>query len=175
VKRVVAVLILTGAAALMLAGTGSLVKRDVLKSLEADLTGSFRSHEMEIYGFPNGLYADGVGVVFTTEISLTYAPMINPFQQTFPPEYKERIRQKELKQVPVLREELKQFLLKSSVTMDTLPANELIVVGVKISHQIWEDKTGVPEQIVMQGQKSKLMDAKLGKAPADGAIKVQEQ
>lgn len=154
---------------------GPLVKRENLKSLEAGFTDGLRTRQMEIYAFPSGLYVDGVGVIFTSEVSLTYTPMANPFQQVFPPEYKAKIHDTELKQLPVLREEMKQLLLRSAVALETLPAAEQIIVGVKISHQLWEDKSGLPEQVVMQGVKSKLMEAKLGKAAADNVIRVQEQ
>jgi hypothetical protein len=151
------------------------VPRDLMKGLESGLTKSLRTHEMEILGFPSGLYIDGVGVVFTSEISLTYAPMANPFQQVFPPEYKARVHDTELRQLPVLRAEMKRFILDASGVLDSLPAKERIIVGVKISHQIWEDRSGLPDQLVMQASKSQLADARAGKLPLNSAIQVQEQ
>ncbi len=160
-------------AALLFAGP--IVKRDSLKNLEANFRDDLRTREMEILAFPTGLYVDGVGVVFTSEISLAYAPMANPFQQVFPPEYRSRIHDKEVKQLPLLREDMRQLMLRSAISLDSLPLNEQIIVGVKISHQLWEDKVGIPEQIVMQGTKSKLLDAKAGRIQVDAAIRVQEQ
>ena len=151
-----------------------LVKRDVLNSLEKGFSNSLISSEMEILGYPSGLYVEGTGVVFTSEINLSYAPRVDPFQQVIPPATRAKVHDKELQQLPVLRELMVQLLLKSSGALDTVPPGEKIVVGVKLTHQAWEDKTGFPDQIVMQGIKSKLMDAKLGRATAASAIQVQE-
>jgi len=151
-----------------------LVNRDLLNGLEKSFTADLRSGDMEIFGYPTGIYIDGVGVVFQSEINLSYAPMVSPFQLVIPPEEKKRTHEKELSHLPALKEQMRQLLLKSSVTLDTLPPGELIVVGVKITHQAWEDKTGFPDQIVMQGVKSKLMEAKLGRTPVESAIREQE-
>jgi hypothetical protein len=152
-----------------------LVKREHLASLEKGFATGLTASQMRILGYPSGIYIDGYGVVFTSEVNLSYSPMIDPFQQTIPPQVKARTQVAELLQLPILRNEMRELLLRSSVTLDTLPPSEQIVVGVKISHQSWQDKAGVPEQIVMQGQKSKLMEAKLGKAPVESAIRVREQ
>jgi hypothetical protein len=152
-----------------------MVKRDLLASLEKGFAGTLTANQMQIFGYPSGLYIDGFGVVFLSEINLTYAPMVSPFEPVISPENRARTHARELQQLPILRDEMRQFLLKSAVNLDPLPAAEQIVVGVKLNHQTWEDRSGLPSEIVMQGQKSKLMEAKLGKSPADSAIKVQEQ
>jgi hypothetical protein len=159
----------------MLLVAGPLVKREALKSLEANFRDDLRSREMEIFASPTGFYVDGVGVVFTSEVSLTYAPMPNPFEQVIPAEKRARIHDKEVKQLPLLREDMRQLLLRSATALDALPVNEQVIVGVKVSHQLWEDKSGIPEQIVMQATKAKLLDARAGKVALDAAIRVQEQ
>jgi hypothetical protein len=40
-----------------------------------------------------------------------------------------------------------------------VPPDEQIVLVAFLSHFPWEDLTGVPSQIMMQGSKKKLMDA----------------
>jgi hypothetical protein len=152
-----------------------LVKRDLVNGLEKGFASSLTAGQMRILVYPSGIYIDGYGVVFTSEVNLSYSPVVDPFQQTILPEVKARTRTAEFLQLPILRNEMRQLLLRTSVTLDTLPPSEQIVVGVKISHQSWQDRSGFPQQIVMQGQKSKLMDAKLGKVSADSVIRVQEQ
>ena len=49
---------------------------------------TYKAHEVDVFGVPRGMYVDGVGVVFSTDISLFYTPMVTPFQLTFPPEQK---------------------------------------------------------------------------------------
>jgi hypothetical protein len=152
-----------------------MVKRDLLNSLEKGFVTSLTASQMRILVYPSGIYIEGYGVVFTSEVNLSFSEMVSPFQLTIPPEKKARTRATELQQLPILRNEMRQLLLRSSVTLDTLPAAEQIVVGVKISQQNWQDMSGFPQQIVMQGQKSKLMEAKLGKVSAESVIRVQEQ
>jgi hypothetical protein len=153
----------------------TVVKREHLMGLEKGFVHSLSAGQMRVLTYPSAIYIDGYGVVFTTEVNLSYSRLPDPFAQTFSPEERARTRAAELQDLPILRNEMRQLLLRSSVTLDTLPPNEQIVVGVKISFQSWQDKTGFPQQIVMLGQKSKLMDAKMGRASADSAIRVQEQ
>jgi hypothetical protein len=167
------ILIGISAAAILLATP--LVKRDLLEGLEKGFANTLIADQMQIFGYPSGLYINGYGVVFATEINLSYAQAVSPFQQTFSPAMKAKTHDFEMNQLPVLRNDMRQMLLKASVTLDTLPATEQIAVGVKLTHQGWEDKAGFPEQIVMQGQKSQLMAAQLGKTPADAVIHIQEQ
>ncbi len=101
--------------------------------------------------------------------------MPDPFQQVIPPQAKARTQIMEQLQLPLLRNEMRQLLMRTSVTLDTLPANEQIVVSVTISQQAWQDRNGMPQQIVMQGQKAKLMDASLKKLSPESVIRVQEQ
>jgi hypothetical protein len=152
-----------------------MVKRVLLEGLVTGFAHTLVADQMQIFGYPSGLYINGYGVVFSTEINLSYAQAVSPFQQTFSPAMVAKTHDFELKQLPVLRNEMRQMLLKASVTLDTLPASEQIAVGVNLTHQNWEDKSGFPEQIVMQGQKSQLMAAQLGKTPADSVIHIQEQ
>lgn len=152
-----------------------MVKRELLTGLEKGFVQGLTAGQMRILGYPSAIYIDGYGVVFTSDVNLSYSPIADPFQQTFTPEMTARTKAKELLQIPILRNEMRQLLLRSSVTLDTLSPNEQIVIGVKISFQSWQDKSGFPQQIVMQGQKSKLMDAKMGRANAESVIRVQEQ
>lgn len=152
-----------------------MVRRELLTGLEKGFVQGLTAGQMRILGYPSAIYIDGYGVVFTSDVNLSYSPIADPFQQTFTPEVTARTKVKELLQLPILRNEMRQLLLRSSVTLDTLPPNEQIVVGVKISFQSWQDKGGFPQQIVMQGQKSKLMEAKMGHASAESVIRVQEQ
>jgi len=160
-------------AALLLAAP--VVKREDLNNLEKGFATSLTAGQMQILGYPSGFYIDGYGVVYSTEINLSYAQPVSPFAPTVSPEVKANTHAAELRQLPILRDQMRQLLLRSSVTLDKLPPAEQIVVGVKITHQGWEDKTGFPEQIVMQGQKSKLMDAKMGRASAESVIREQVQ
>jgi hypothetical protein len=152
-----------------------LVKRDMIAPLEANFKDRMISRQMEILALPRGLYVDGVGLVFIADVSLTYAPMINPFQLTISKEVQEKNHETRLRQLPILRQEMRQMMLNASGALETMPKNEQVILGVTIGHQTWESTEGIPSQIVMQGERGKLLEAKLGHMPLDTAIRVQEQ
>lgn len=151
-----------------------LVKREFMIATENEFTQGMQAHEIDVFGV-RGMYVEGVGVVFSTDVSLVYTPMANPFQQTFSPEQRQRIHEKKLKQVPVLIEQMRQAVLTSAGSLDALPLKENVIVGVTIGYQSWEDRSDLPSQIVVQAQKQKVLVAKLSKTSPDGAILVQIQ
>jgi hypothetical protein len=152
-----------------------LVKRESIGLVEAGFKQKLQESEMEILALPRGIYVAGFGVVFTADASLCYTPIINPFQLKISDEVQTKIYQKKVKQVPVLRTDMQQILMMSSALLDTLPMSEQIVVGVTIGTQKWETTAGLPSQIIMQGQRAKLLEARSGRVAIDSVIKVQEQ
>jgi hypothetical protein len=167
--------LIIGLAAAVVLVSAPVAKRDQLNPLEKGFAQSLTASQMRILGYPSAINIDGFGVVYTAEVNLSYSPIADPFQQTFSPQVKARTQNTEQLQLPILRNEMRQLLLRTSEALDALPMNEQIVVGVKISQQAWQDRGGVPQEIVMQGQKSKLLEAKRGKTSPESVIRVQEQ
>jgi hypothetical protein len=69
---------------------------------------------------------------------------------------------------------MRDMLLAAAASLDETPAGEQIVVGVSLIYYPGEDKSGLPGQILMQGAKGQLLDAKLGRVGLDGVVKVRE-
>jgi hypothetical protein len=69
---------------------------------------------------------------------------------------------------------MRDTLLNAAASLDEVPANEQIVVGVSLLYRPDEDSSGMPGQILMQGAKGQLLDAKLGRTGLDGVVKVRE-
>ena len=56
-----------------------------------------------------------------------------------------------------------------------MPPNEQVVIAVYVMHYQWEDAQGMPGQIIVQGERGKLMEAsKAGGAGLDAIVKVTE-
>jgi hypothetical protein len=55
-----------------------------------------------------------------------------------------------------------------------VPAQEQIVIGVSMLYRPEEDRSGLPGQILMQGEKGQLLDAKLGRVALDGVVKERD-
>jgi hypothetical protein len=59
----------------------------------------------------------------------------------------------------------------------TMPSEQQVVIAMIMVYSPWEDKTGLPLQIMMQAQRKTLVDFEAGRMDEAGlvsAIKVQE-
>lgn len=150
------------------------VRRSSLASLENTFTNTLHAANMEILALPRGVYLEGYGAVFTADVNLTFTPSINPFQLAIEKPVIERIYQKKLSQLPILRAGMQQILLDAGSVLDTVPVQEQIVLVVTLGNETWETTGKLPSQIYMQAQRAKLIDAKAGKVKIETVIKAQE-
>jgi hypothetical protein len=127
-----------------------------------------------LVGNTRGIYLEGYGAVFTAEVSLANGPGLSPFHPILTKDELARIRAKKLERIPALRQSMRDMLLAASASLDEVPSSEQIAIGVSLIHRPEEDKSGMPGQILMQGAKGQLLDAKLGRVALDGAVKVRE-
>jgi hypothetical protein len=125
---------------------------------------------------PLSVYLDGYGAVFTAEINLVPAS-ITPFRPSFTKEEIGRVRQKKLERLPLLKTAMREMLMSGAASLDTVPGDEKLVLGVSLFHHPWEDTSGLPAQIVMQAQRRVLVELQTGirdKSAADTVIRTQE-
>ncbi|MGH9660122.1 MAG: hypothetical protein ACRD96_16355 [Bryobacteraceae bacterium] len=126
-----------------------------------------------LIGHTRGVYLEGYGVVLTSEANLS-GMRFGPFGQPSSPEDIEKMRARKLQRLPQLRASMREMLLAAAVSLDEVPAAEQVAYGISLLYGPGEDHAGLPSQILMHGQRARLMDAKLGRAAADSVIKVQE-
>jgi len=69
---------------------------------------------------------------------------------------------------------MKEMLMSAAASLDEVPAKEQIAIGVSLVYFSYEDASGMPGQILMQGERGKLIDAKLGRVSIDSVVKAQE-
>jgi hypothetical protein len=110
-----------------------------------------------LMGNTRALYLKGFGTVFTAEVDLIQTPSTTPFRGGFSKEELARIRQRKLSRLPQLRQVMRDMLLASAPLLEEMPPSELIVLGISLFTFSWEDKTGLPAQIVMQGPRAQLL------------------
>jgi hypothetical protein len=127
-----------------------------------------------LVGFTRGVYLEGYGAVFTAEVNLAIGPSPSPFHPVVSKEDIARIRAKKLARFPALRQCMQDMLLNAAASLDEVPASEQIVVGVSLLYRPDEDSSGMPGQILMQGAKGQLLDAKFDRVALDGVVKVRE-
>jgi hypothetical protein len=128
-----------------------------------------------LLGTTRGLYLNGYGAVFTAEVNLVANAVISPFRPAFTKQEVARLRQKKHDRVTVLKEQMRNALIGAASSLDGVPATEQIVLGVSLFYFNWEDRTGLPTQVVMQAPKKALVEAGKGNpAPLQTALQVQE-
>jgi hypothetical protein len=141
----------------------------------AALTAMEQSFDQRLMRLADDPYLlEGFGAVFTAEVSLANGASPNPFRPTITKDDMARIRAKKQERLPLLRQCMRDMLLAAAASLDETPAGEQIVVGVSLIYYPGEDKSGMPGQILMQGAKGQLLDAKLGRVGLDGVVKVRE-
>ena len=169
------ILIAFALAATLLAGTA--FKRSALIAMEKSFDKRITAIADDPYilvGFTRGVYLANYGAVFTAEVNLAIGPTQSPFRPVITKEDMARIRAKKLDRLPLLRESMRNTLLDAAASLDDVPHNEQIVVGVSLLYRADEDSSGMPGQILMQGERGKLIDAKLGRVSLDTVVKVKE-
>jgi hypothetical protein len=157
------------------------VTRAALAAVESSFDGRIQrlgqAEPFDLLGNTRGVYLEGFGVVFSAELSLIVTPSISPFRPSISKELMEKIHQKKLDRVPVLKQAMRDMLVSSAASLGAIPSNEQIAVGVTLFYYSWEGRSGLPSQIIMQASKSSLLDAHLGKsteAALAAAIRLKE-
>lgn len=156
------------------------VTREELAAVEQRMDKAVRVLDVDdpydVLGFTRGVYLPGYGVVFTTEVSLVMAG-ITLFDPPLTPAQIERLHQKKMRRLVVMRNVMEQMLLVSAETLERLPAGERVVYGVTLFYRSVEKRDGLPSQIVMQAPRQALLEFKagrMGRAQFDAALRVQE-
>ncbi|MBI1896120.1 MAG: hypothetical protein HYZ57_10845 [Acidobacteria bacterium] len=128
-----------------------------------------------LLGTTRGIYLEGYGAVFTTEVNLVGLATISPFRPAFTKAELANLKQKKQERLVTLKQNMRQMLLDAAPALETVPESELIVVGVNIFYFRWEDSAGLPTQVVMRAPRQALLTARQANgAGLDAALRVQE-
>lgn len=150
------------------------ITRGALASIEKDFDGRLTRvggpDSFDLLGPTRGVYVEGYGVVFSSEVNLILSPNLSPFHQQFTKIEIARIHDRKLQRLPLLKQDMRQMLASSAASLENLPPNEQVVVAVTLFRYSWEDSNGLPQQIVMQAERQKL----LGNATRESAIREVE-
>ena len=147
------------------------------KTMDDRLRGLWTADPLEVIGLTQGIYLSGYGGVFMGEVNLAPASGITPFHPTRSPDEVKRIHEKKVARLPELKKAIEQMLLDSAGSLDTVRDNEQIAVGISLFYWVWEDKAGLPAQIVMRAPKGALVQIKTGKTAKtalNGIVTVDE-
>ncbi len=116
-----------------------------------------------------GVYLEGWGAVLTAQVNLYQGTGISPFHPQYTPEEKARLRARKLERIGALKDTMRNMLIAAAAGLRAVPLKEKVVLAVSLFYYVWEDRAGLPSQIVMQATREQLVTQQ-----APDAIKVQE-
>lgn len=141
-------------------------------SFDVRLTKLSQDDPFDLLGNTRGVYLEGYGAVFTTELNLIVTPSITPFRPSISKADADKVHQRKLQKLPVLKRAMREMLIASAAALDKLPADEQLVLAVTLFYYSWEDRAGLPSQIVLQAPKNALLQG-AGRVP-DAAFRIEE-
>jgi hypothetical protein len=128
-------------------------------SLDHKLLGLWPQDPVELVGLSQGTYIQGYGAVFLGEVNLAPATGISPFHPTVGADEIRRTRDKKLQRMVALRSSMRAMLVDSARSLDSLPADEQVAVGLSLFYWTWENREGLPAQIVMHAPRKALLQS----------------
>jgi hypothetical protein len=151
----------------------SRLTRAVLASVEKTCDGRLEASApdaFELLGSTRAVYLEGYGAVFSAEVNLIVSPNLSPFHQSFTKIEITRIHDRKVQRLPLLKQRMREMLVASAASLENLPPSEQVVLAVTLFHYSWEDYSGLPNQIVIQAERQKL----LSNATRETAIRTVE-
>ena len=124
----------------------------------------------DVLGFTRGVYLEGYGAVFTAEVDLNPYAAPNPFRPRYTKADIAKLRAQKIARIDTLKKRMVEVLVAMAQNLEAVPAGEQVALAVTIPYFAWEDSTDMPQQILVQAQKSALRDP----AKLTAALKVQE-
>jgi hypothetical protein len=113
------------------------------------------NNPFDLLGGTRGVYVDGYGAVLTAEVSLIVNPPgFTPFGGQIKPERVKEVHEKKLAHLPVLRQAMREMMQSAAETLTALPANQKIMLAVRLLYQPYEITKDLPAQIVMIADRS---------------------
>lgn len=112
---------------------------------------------IDVLGDTRGIYLDGYGAVFTTELSPIYTPGLSPFQPNISEQYKAKVRQRKLARLPVVERLMNSMLQAAAKDLAAVPDDQQIVVIVNFAYLPYEDTSGLPGQMVVKATRRAIL------------------
>jgi hypothetical protein len=128
-------------------------------SLDRKLSGLWPQDPAEVLGVSQGTYIQGYGAVFLGEVNLAPAAGISPFHPTVNADEIRRTHEKKVQRIAALRSAMRTMLMDSARSLDSLPADEQVAVGLSLFYWKWENRDGLPAQIVMHAPRKVLLQS----------------
>jgi hypothetical protein len=135
--------------------------RGLERTFDAKLD-SVQPQPVNVMGATRGLYLPGYGLVLTAELDLTLTPTAGGLlHRVITPADAAAIHQRKLAQLPVLQKLMRDMVAAAARQVDTMPDNERIVLSVRLWYQAYEDRSGLPSQLLMAADRKSAMSGQI--------------
>lgn len=128
-------------------------------SLDNRLAQLWPQDPAEILGVSQGAYIQGYGAVFLGEVNVAPAAGISPFHPAVTPDEVRRTHEKKVQRMTAIRSAMRAMLVDSARSLDSVPADEQVAVGLSLFYWKWENRDGLPAQIVMHAPRKALLQS----------------
>jgi hypothetical protein len=126
-------------------------------AFEQKLRGLDAADPFVALGACSGVYLNGYGLVFTTGVSLASAPTFGPFTGGYTKEKADAVHKRKLAHLPALKKAMSEMLTGAAKSLTAFPPDEKFVVAVRLFYLDYEDRTGLPTQIVMTADRASAL------------------
>jgi hypothetical protein len=138
------------------------------RGFDGTLTGIDVNAPFEILGLTRGVYLDGFGVVFSTEANLVVTP-VSPFHPPPGPAEIVKLHARKKQRLVVLKNAMRQTLMAAAAKLEAVPPSEQVVLAVNLFYKQYEQREGLPEQVIMQATRQALL------SKSEASIKIVER
>ncbi len=128
-------------------------------SLDKKLSGLWPQDPAEVLGLSHGAYIQGYGAIFLGEVNLAPAAGITPFHPSVTADEIRRTHEKKMQRMAAIRTAMRGMLVDSARSLDSVPADEQVALGLSLFYWKWENRDGLPAQIVMHAPRKVLLQS----------------
>ena len=128
-------------------------------SLDNKLSGLWPQDPAEVLGLSQGAYIQGYGAVLLGEVNVAPTAGITPFHPSVTADEVRRTHEKKVQRMAAIRTAMRAMLVDSARSLDSLPAAEQVTVGLSLFYWNWENRDGLPAQIVMHAPRKALLQS----------------
>ena len=144
------------------------------EGIDNGFRGLWPEYPLELVGVTHAVYIRGYGAVLTGEVNLAPGLNTTPFHPAITKEDIARTRNKKVERMPGLRSAMQNLLVKSAAELHDVPDNEEVALAISLFYWRWEDRSGLPEQIVMHAPKKVLVAAAKDKSSLGSLVRIDE-
>lgn len=129
------------------------------QSMDRKVAAIWPQDPAEVLGLSQGVYIQGYGAVFLGEVNAAPTAGISPFHPTVTPDEVRRTHDKKVQRLAAIRGAMRSMLMDSARSLDAVPADEQVTIGLSLFYWKWENRDGLPGQIVMHAPRKALLAA----------------